>query len=97
MKASGIAAGPANPKEIRTRAGDAKTVLELQVLEDTAGVLLLQIWDADPQQTRRMLDVKRGELVQFDVARISVFGDSVRCEPVKGTLSVNTTNGLHSS
>jgi ssDNA-binding replication factor A large subunit len=73
----GIVSRPAEPKTIERKDGSTSIVHEMQVLDDTAGVITLQAWAKEspfPPQLRR------GDRIQVAIKKVSVFGGEQRGE-----------------
>lgn len=89
MKATGVIAGPANPRTIALKSGGSKDLLEMSILEDTlASPAKVTIWGANAELTRFLLAAKRGQKITFDVRAVGEFGGTPQLEPVDGTLKI---------
>lgn len=89
VKATGIIAGPANPRSIALKAGGTKDLLEISMLEDTlAAPAKVTIWGANAEITRVLLAAKRGQKIAFDVRAVGEFGGTPQLEPVEGSLRI---------
>jgi hypothetical protein len=77
MRLIGIVTRPAESKTIERKDGSAANVHEVQVLDDTAGVVTLQAW---AKESPFPSTFKRGDRIDVAVRKISVFGGEQRAE-----------------
>lgn len=91
MQLRGIATQPWNERPLRTADGRDVKVHELQVLDDTAGVVTVTAWDEKQIAAVKVLDkegravvaaITRGTAVTCDIRSISVYKGSVQIQPV---------------